>query len=143
MEPWIPENDTTFLFGSDSLMTAHHALDLTANNPAMRGGRTARAQSSCPHRSRTQLVGASVGIDLDARPGGNADNLRAIAQVLRVVRALGPDAPLTIRDDEIDNVARVLDLRDGGLPVLLEQYLSLDASRARELHARLVDSATS
>lgn len=82
-------------------------------------------------------------VNLTGTNGSNADVLLRMATTMRSIRNLHEQAPLTIRDDELDVISSVLDMEDPRIATDLAATFQLSSREAGELAARLRQASLS
>lgn len=81
-------------------------------------------------------------VDLSIHEGSNDSRLSSIAQNIRVMRSLGSDAPVTVRDEELAVIGSVLDLTDPNLLPQVMRHLALSKAAATELIGLIHEALT-
>ncbi|MFT7600004.1 MAG: hypothetical protein ACI8TP_002942 [Acidimicrobiales bacterium] len=94
-------------------------------------------ESEAAANARNNYSTGWIAIDLSVQVGTNETRLRTIAQNMRVLRSLGPDAPLTVRVDELSVIGNVLDLEDPLIVPDVMRAFALDKSSTLQLLTRL------
>lgn len=75
--------------------------------------------------------------EVDLAEIDDAERLRRIGVTFRRLRSLSEERPVTIRDDELVLISRIIDTNDTNLPSHLARAFGIDATHAEVVAARL------